>query len=360
MNKKIKILFNAFVDKDIFTAQDLNARDIALNLNKEKFESYLFLKKDIDNADKRLLRKKNIHLIKLPNIKFIRGVLILKNFFSNKYDFIISGKISIRNLLYLKFRKLTFDKKKQIHTVEIIRPSPFINKKYNNCAKYISLKSDYNYAISKRIQSTSRSWLCKDLDVLYAIGVDTNNFYFERKNFNNKKIVISCGSLCKRKQPDVFLKIAERNPKYDFIWVGEGEMQSYILEYANKNKISNFELYSNIPHPKLADMFRKSDIFLFPSIHEGFPKVIIEAMGCGLPVIAFDCYGPEAIINGKTGYAVKTESDMEEKMIELLKDRSKLAKMSSMAAERAKHFSWEKIASNYENIFNYIIIKENY
>ena len=355
MNKKIKILFNAMADKDSYNAQDLNARDIALNLNKEKFESYLFLKKDIDNADKRLLNKKNIHLINLPNIKFIRGIVILKNFFSNKYDLIISGKNGLRNLIYLKFRNLTFDKKKQIHTIESIMPNKFASKRYNKRTKYISENSDYTFAISKMILKQSNIWLNRNINLLYAVGIDINNFYFERKNNNNKKIIISCGCLDRRKQPDVFLKIAERNPKYDFIWVGEGEMQSYILEYANKNKISNFELYSNIPHPKLADMFRKSDIFLFPSIHEGFPKVVIEAMGCGLPAIAFDCYGPEAIINGKTGYVVKTELEMEEKMYYLLENHDILEEMSLAASKRAKIFSWEKIAKNYEKLINQVL-----
>ena len=42
--RKIRILFNAFGDKDSFNAQDLNARDIALRLNPEKYMSYLFTK----------------------------------------------------------------------------------------------------------------------------------------------------------------------------------------------------------------------------------------------------------------------------------------------------------------------------
>ena len=108
MNKKIKILFNAFSDKDIFTSQDLSERDVALNLNKEKYESYLFLRKDIDNADERLLENKNIHLINLPDVKFIRGLLMLKNFFSDEYDLIISGKIGSKFLIYLKFRNIFF------------------------------------------------------------------------------------------------------------------------------------------------------------------------------------------------------------------------------------------------------------
>ena len=349
--RKIRILFNAFADKDSFNAQDLNARDIALRLNPEKFESYLFLKNNC--ADKRLVNKQGIDFIKLPNIRFIRSLFMLKDMFSNKYDLVISGKVDLLNVLYLRFRKILFDRKKQIHTVENLRPAIHISgEAFDKKAKYIALNSDFSFAISKKIRQQSKQWCGRYLDLLYAVGVDNRVFFPPREMNNERKTVISCGTLSERKQPGVFLKIAKKNPEYDFIWVGEGPLRTQILEEAKKLKIENFSLPNNLPHPRLAAIFRKSDLFLFPSTHEGFPKVIIEAMACGLPAIAFSNYGPEAIIDGETGYIVDAVNEMKEKMLYLLTNDELLIRMKKNAVERAKEFTWEKIAKNYEDIID--------
>jgi len=56
----------------------------------------------------------------------------------------------------------------------------------------------------------------------------------------------------------------------------------------------------------LAEYYSASDIFLFTSIAENFPLVILEAMACGLPIVSFDVGGvKEAVIHNKNGYISK-------------------------------------------------------
>ena len=59
MTDRIKILFNAFADKDSFNAQDLNARDIALRLDRKKYISHLFSTCE-NNIDDRLKHIENV------------------------------------------------------------------------------------------------------------------------------------------------------------------------------------------------------------------------------------------------------------------------------------------------------------
>ena len=351
MPRRIRILFNAFADKNSFGAQDLNARDIALWLNPDKYETNLFSKSS--RPDERLIDKKWIHLVGLPNIRFLGGLFLLAHLLFGRYDYIISGKVDSISVLYLRLRKIVYNNKIQIHTVENLRPAIHISgKRFDKKAQFIAVNSDSSYAISKKIRQQSKQWCGRYLDLLYAVGVDNSVFSPSREMNNARKTVISCGTLSERKQPGVFLKIAEKNPEYDFIWVGEGPLKNQILEEAKNLKIGNFSLLNNLPHPKLAAIFRKCDLFLLPSTHEGFPKVIIEAMACGLPAIAFSIYGPEAIIEGETGYIADSLNDMQMKMSHLLTNNGLLLKMKMKAVERAREFSWEKIAKNYEDIID--------
>ena len=357
--RKIRILFNAFADKDSFNAQDLNARDVALRLNPAKYMSYLFTKSNA-NIDERFQGKENINSIKFPsygNIRLPRSVIILLEMLSKKYDIVVSGKVDWVTVLYLKLRGTFFDKKKLIHTVENVRPSPFASKKYDDRAKFIAAHADASFAISKVIKEKSKNWCGKELGMMYAVGIDTDVFSPHKglRQGGKRKKVISCGTLSKRKRPEIFLKIAGSNPEYDFIWIGEGGLGSRLAEHAHSMQISNYIVYNNMPHGELADRLRESDLFLLPSAHEGFPKVVIEAMACGLPAIAFSNYGPEAIIDGETGYIVDAVNEMEEKMLYLLTNNELLIRMKKSAAERAREFSWERIVKNYENEINRIM-----
>ncbi|AFM26286.1 glycosyltransferase family 4 protein [Desulfomonile tiedjei] len=65
----------------------------------------------------------------------------------------------------------------------------------------------------------------------------------------------------------------------------------------------------NIPNMQLPDFFNRSQIFILPSLYEGHPKTLIEAMSCGLPVIGGDSPGIREIIShGFNGYLSGTDS----------------------------------------------------
>ena len=80
------------------------------------------------------------------------------------------------------------------------------------------------------------------------------------------------------------------------------------------------------------------DLFLFPSKMEGFPNVVIEAMACGLPAIVFDAYGPEAVVNGESGFVVNKVEEMIEKIQLLQQDNNLFEAMSIKAKERAINY----------------------
>jgi len=94
--------------------------------------------------------------------------------------------------------------------------------------------------------------------------------------------------------------------------VGGGNLHEEFLKWIKENDFENeIELSGRItPGQRLFNIYRSSDIFILPSISEGTPKVILEAMGSGLPVIATEVGGVPTLIKHKiNGYLVPRQNE---------------------------------------------------
>ncbi len=101
-----------------------------------------------------------------------------------------------------------------------------------------------------------------------------------------------------------------------------------------------------------------SSVFVLSSRFEGFGMVIVEAMACGLPVVAFDCpWGPQAIISdGEDGLLVENgnPSALAQGLIALMKDDGKRKIMSEAALRNVQRFQIEHIAKQWKKLFEEI------
>jgi len=347
MSKKIKVLFHTQPNITSFNAQDLNGREIASRLNKGIFEIYFIdtLHTEIDPK----LKKENIKILKASKSPIKRKMDIFKYKLLYKYDISFYIRVFKNESYFLKLLPFFDRNRKTIHMVENRLPYP-ADEKYNQTAKYNALHSDYVFPISQQVQKDVEHYYGIRGNGIMYVGVDTSLFV---PNFNkkNKRLkIVSCGTFQKRKQPLLFAEIAKKFPECDFYWIGEGELKQKIIDKKNNENITNLYLLNNMPHRELSKFFANSDIFLFPSIHEGFPKVIVEAMASGLPIIAFDKYGPEAIINNKTGFIVSNKNEMKEKLRILIDNNELRKEFSKNAVKRAKEFDWNIIVKKWEDI----------
>lgn len=88
---------------------------------------------------------------------------------------------------------------------------------------------------------------------------------------------------------------------------------------------------------------RRSDVFVFPSLFEGFGLVILEAMAQGLPVITTPhTAGPDLIADGVDGFIVpiRDAPAIAARLDSLHRDRDRLAAMGAAARAKAFSFTW--------------------
>ncbi len=106
-------------------------------------------------------------------------------------------------------------------------------------------------------------------------------------------------------------------------------------------------------------VYCSASIFVLSSRFEGFGMVLIEAMACGLPVVAFDCpWGPRSIINhGVDGLLAENGNteDLAEKLLQLIHDPSQRSSFALAARQNVQRFSLEQIAGRWQQLFNMVM-----
>lgn len=183
-------------------------------------------------------------------------------------------------------------------------------------------------------------------------GIDANQYPYKLKT---GKYLITVGRLVPEKGIDVAVKIARKTnlplkilgKKYER---GPGQIywQKKIKPYLNKK----IQYLSMIPPYRLATYYQNAKALLFPiQWEEPFGLVMIEAMACGTPVIAFRKGSvPEVVKDGVTGFIVETEKEM----ISAVEKIDQIDRADCRAWVEKK-FSLERMISNYEKVYYKIL-----
>lgn len=343
--KKIRILFIANCSESTIQAQDRDAKNWALFLNLSKYEISIFC---IGDADKRIKQKENIRIIYLNNkLKVARYLKFLGGYIFNKYDVVIVNRFWSRAHGLAKINRFLRNGRKVI--VPIVNQVPYEEPAFSH---FKSGNVNF-FAISDKIKQGIRNYLNVDVPVVH-LCYDLCMFNYE-PHYNKRKKIICVSSLQARKQPFLFANLAKETPEADFMWVGDGYYISMLKEKIKNENISNLKMTGIMTQSELANLLPNCDIFILPSIHEGFPNVIAEAMASGLPVIAFNTYGPEAVINDKTGYVVKSEFEMLERLKYLISNEAVLKDFSENARKRAMDFEGSNIIHELEDYIENIM-----
>ncbi|MFA6197912.1 MAG: glycosyltransferase family 4 protein [Patescibacteria group bacterium] len=142
-------------------------------------------------------------------------------------------------------------------------------------------------------------------------------------------------------------------------FIGRGPQEHSLKEFAAQQHIS-LDIIAQVPNQDLPKYFNASRLCVFPSLHEGNPKSLLEAMSCALPVIGFDVTGVhDLIISGKTGLlSQNTVSSLRSNIEILLQDKARQAELGKKArAYIMEYFSLTNIAQKelaiYQQLLNH-------
>lgn len=186
-------------------------------------------------------------------------------------------------------------------------------------------------------------------DIPLGVNIDRFNARGRVPHGVNHRIkVVSAGSFQERKRPMLFLELARAHPNVEFIWYGDGALRSQLRSDAANEGLSNLTLPGNVDSDGLADAFRKADIFAFPSVSEGVPKVTQEAAACGLPIVCMEYYEPFSVVHGINGFWAFDDASFTGYVAKLISNSSLRSDMGAAAAKMAENWAWGRLASQWQ------------
>lgn len=164
---------------------------------------------------------------------------------------------------------------------------------------------------------------------------------------NNKPVILYTGRLSKEKGvmelPSIYKKVREEIPGIEFVIAGTGPAEEEL-----KLEFPGAKYLGWVNHSDLPEIYSASDILILPSKFDTFSCSVIEAMSCGLPVIAYNTKGPkDIIVDGETGFLVSNKKSMSEKLIRFFKDKGLQETFKNMAEKRAKDYIPDKIINKF-------------
>ena len=184
-------------------------------------------------------------------------------------------------------------------------------------------------------------------------------FYPSAIPVNRRKRIIAVGRYFDEKGFDLLLKAWSIVEKKCNDWCldiyGDGNI-SYYQIIAKKLKLDNSRCRLNGCLSDVQKEYLDSSLFVCTSRFEGFGMGIIEAMACGLPVVAFDClWGPRSIItDGEDGVLVENGNieKLSEVIVSLLVNPEKIQIMGVCARNNVKRYNIDIIAKKWKCLFD--------
>ena len=167
-----------------------------------------------------------------------------------------------------------------------------------------------------------------------------------------RHLVLVVARLFPRKGVQHFIEaVSGLDSGWEYVIAGDGPFMPALQEQALKLS-APVTFAGFVGKPQLLELYQQAEIFVFPSIQENFPMVLLEAMDAGCAVITTDAEGCAEVV-GDTGIVIEKANSLQIRRAlgELIHDANLRASLSTHAMERVQQFRWPRIAALYSEIF---------
>jgi glycosyltransferase involved in cell wall biosynthesis len=226
--------------------------------------------------------------------------------------------------------------------------------------------SDIVMTVSKSIaQELGEYHLNPDEVIVVGNGIDEKFFFPKQKRSrNDNKYIMFAGRMDREKGlfdlVDCGRYICSERSDIFFIFAGSGRDLNKLRQKTRKAGLQDrFIFLGQVDKDQLVKLYQNTTLFVLPSYHEGLPTALLEAMSCGLPVLATDVRGNRDIISaGENGILVppRAPRKMAEATSMLLEDE-KLRKILSKNARKTieRNYTWDVVSNKILRCYDSLV-----
>jgi glycosyltransferase involved in cell wall biosynthesis len=245
-----------------------------------------------------------------------------------------------------------------------------LNPAYITLLRLSLLKVNSFIAVSRAVEEDTRSILGKSLGdrEIYVVPNGINTDFWKpskdkeelKESLGFKGVVITTTSrLTKRKRVHVIPEIAKRIKKehgknVTFLIIGDGPERDNIERLIREYNVGDIvKLLGRQPREKVREYLGASDIYLSPTVYEAFGIAALEALACGVPVVANNHGGISEIVeHGKTGLVSQNDHELIQNLVALIDDEDMQEEMGKNARKSVEdRFSWEAVISEMLDVY---------
>ncbi len=254
---------------------------------------------------------------------------------------------------------------------------PFDSEKMYRASMRVLREADTVLTVSRALAETAVSMTeMRRAPRLIYNGVDTRLFSRIGRRHENraslglpegKRILLFVGGFKREKGVfdliEVFAELGEIAGEVVLLMIGDGPEKSALEASVDRHGVSDRIIFKgNVPHEEISSYMNAADMFVLPTHSEGMPNVVLEAMACGLPVIAGSVGGiPEIITDGDDGllFPAGDVGALRGCLLRLLSDPVLAASMGDRALKKVtENFSWPKNASEHLGVYEEILERQ--
>lgn len=226
-------------------------------------------------------------------------------------------------------------------------------------AKYVYSSIDQLITVSSALKNNIFQQIgCASIVIPNMVGKE---FHYLPSNLKKKESIqlITTGRLIPEKHFDMLIQAIANisTPKLQLYIIGNGSEKQKLQKLVEKLQVKDqIQLLGHKSKQEIVTLLQQSDIFVLPSQSETFGVAYIEALACGLPIIATDCGGPRDIVTQKNGLLIPVNDQQAlEQAIVQMSHNFNLYDKQSIAQDCQKCFAADNIAKHIAQILEQTI-----